>query len=69
MYMIITVIDQSYFINIIHKNDIKDAILVIINFVFTMIYQLTGNHLVIVAFERLVDFIFKKILNKNIINK
>jgi hypothetical protein len=38
MYMLITAIDQSAYLNIIYKNDLSEIKLVIINFIITIIY-------------------------------
>jgi hypothetical protein len=39
--------DQSYYLNIIYKNKLDDIYLIIINFLITIIYNMTNVHLLI----------------------
>jgi hypothetical protein len=47
MYSIISIIDLSYFMNLLYKNDMEDLVLVILNFYITFIKQLTGVYILI----------------------
>jgi hypothetical protein len=47
MYSIISIIDISYFMSLLYKNDIEDLVLVILNFYITFIKQLTGVYILI----------------------
>jgi hypothetical protein len=47
MYSIISIIDLSYFINLLYKNDLEDLVFIILNFYITYIKQLTGVYILI----------------------
>jgi hypothetical protein len=38
MYIIITTIDQSYYLNIVYKNKLSEIKLILANFLINMIY-------------------------------
>jgi hypothetical protein len=54
MYIVLTSIDQSYYLNVVFKTELTDLILVIFNFQINIIYYLTDQHLLILFFIYIV---------------
>jgi hypothetical protein len=47
MFMLISILDLSYFLNIIYINGQEDLDIIILNFTITLIYKLSRVHCII----------------------
>jgi hypothetical protein len=60
MYIWIFIIDQSFFLNAVYMNDIKDIIFITINFLIMTTFQITNKHLYI----EIIIYFYNKLIHK-----
>ena len=64
MFILAMTIDKSYFLNLLINNEMNDLILVVLNFLINMIYQITNFHIIAQIIMVILRFMKTEIIVK-----
>ena len=64
MFILTMTVDKSYFLNLLMNYQIDDLVLVVLNFLINMIYQMTNFHLIAYLLIKMIRFLKTEIIEK-----